>query len=280
MNNKNHFYYGGKMAGLNPISGTKEALLGMIQRKRKESKQGGVAGLIQEKRFADLFSQVAKTKKRNQFTINPGEMAIADRLELSSNVNRIGSNNAANSAIRFDVADAALGNSREVMNRLTELSAMATNPMLNSQDRQALDVEAQQLKAELGRIQSGSTFNGQPLLQGSSTSTFTGEGTVSSTDADLSQVVSDVSSIDLTTLSGANSALSSLGDASTSLSQERAKVGSAYNELTRASDFAMTVANEKSIAAEGIRTNSLGEIGSMFGPELAGVVNELLGMSF
>jgi flagellin len=268
------------MPYLNPISGTKEALLGMIERKRKNSKQGGIAGLIQDKQFADLFSQVANTQKRNKFTINPADMAIADRLDLSSNISRIGSNNAASSAIRFDVADAALGNSREVVNRLTELSAMATNPMLNSQDRQALDAEAQQLKQELGRIQSNSTFNGQPILQGSSVSTFTGEGTISSTDGNLSQVIADVASIDLTTMSGANSALSAISTASTSLSAERARVGSTSNELIRASDFSITVANNKSIAADGIRTNSLGMIGSLFGPRLAGVVNELLGMSF
>jgi flagellin len=267
------------MPGLSPISGTKEALLGLINRKRKSIKGQGLLSLIQQKELSDLFSMVANSKKRRTSFINPGELAVADRLELSASLNRIGSNNAQLSLSRLDTADAGLSGAREVVGRLSELSARATDPTLNSADRSALNAEAQSLKTELSRIQSYASFNGQAILQGSSISTFTGESYVTTTDADLSQAITDISGLDLSTQAGANAALASSSTAFSSLATETAQLGASYNQLSRASEFAVTRANSYESSADNIRVNALGEIGSLFGPSLAGAVNSLLGIS-
>jgi flagellin len=265
------------MSSLNPISGTKEALLGLIQRKRKSSKGQGLTGLLQQKGLSDLFTRIANTRKRRRPSINPAELAIADRFEFSANLSRIGSNNAQNSVFRLDTANAGLDSAKEIVGRLGELSARATDPFLTSGDRSALDAEAQQLKQELSSLQSNAQFNGQPVLQGSSISTFTGQSSISTTDADLSQTITDLAGLDLTTAAGASAGLASTSTAISSLSLETARLGASSNQLSRASDLAITNANIQESAANSIRVNTLGEFGSLFGGSLAGSVNELLG---
>jgi hypothetical protein len=86
--------------------------------------------------------------------------------------------------------------------------------------------------------------------------------------------------LDLTSVAGANAALTQTENATNALSQERVVVGSNQNQLNRINDFNLTRASNQKSAADSIRVNELGTFGSLFGKDLAGVVNELLGFDF
>ncbi len=64
-------------------------------------------------------------------------------------------------------ADSAINSQLDLVARMREIAVQASNGTLNSNDRQNLDKELQQLLAEFQRVTLSTTFNGTPLLDGS-----------------------------------------------------------------------------------------------------------------
>jgi flagellin len=64
-------------------------------------------------------------------------------------------------------AEGALGEITNNLQRIRQLAVQSRNATNSASDRAALDTEAQQLKAEIDRVASTTTFNGVKLLDGS-----------------------------------------------------------------------------------------------------------------
>jgi len=64
-------------------------------------------------------------------------------------------------------AEGALSEIGNNLQRIRELAVQSANATNSSSDRAALDVEAQQLKAEIDRVATTSSFNGKKLIDGS-----------------------------------------------------------------------------------------------------------------
>ena len=264
---------------ISPIGSQRKAsLFSMVMKKRKTG--NSIGDLLSNSANTKLLEQIASSNPGRTRRASPSSLAIADRLDFGATKSNIGAQNAEFGALKSATADAALQNASDITNRLGELAVRASDGMLNDGDRSALNAEAQALKQELSDMQSNTTFNSTPILQGSSTSTFTGEGNITTTDADLTQVNSDFASFDISTQAGANAAIASAETAQTSLIKERVINGANQNRFERESDFARTSAAQKQRSAEVIREGGMGTFGSLFGPELSGVVNELMGFSF
>src|SRR5690554_688698 len=75
--------------------------------------------------------------------------------------------NANDGVSMIQTAEGALQEATNILQRMRELSVQSANGIYSDADRNTLDAEAQQLKAELNRISSETTFNGQKLLDGS-----------------------------------------------------------------------------------------------------------------
>ena len=74
----------------------------------------------------------------------------------------------ANDAISLSqVAEAALGESTAILQRMRELAVQAASDINSATDRLALNNEIEQLKEELTRIGDATTFNGTKILDGS-----------------------------------------------------------------------------------------------------------------
>ena len=74
----------------------------------------------------------------------------------------------ANDAISLSqVAEAALNESTQILQRMRELAVQAASDINSSADRIALNNEVEQLKEELTRIGDATTFNGTKILDGS-----------------------------------------------------------------------------------------------------------------
>jgi len=67
----------------------------------------------------------------------------------------------------IQTAEGALDEVTNILQRMRELSIQSANGIYSNADRSTLDAEVQQLKAEVDRIALSTTFNGQPLLDGS-----------------------------------------------------------------------------------------------------------------
>ena len=79
----------------------------------------------------------------------------------------------ANDAISLSqLAESALSESTNILQRMRELAVQAASDINNAQDRKAIDDEIQQLKEELTRIGENTSFNGTKLLDGSFVDAF------------------------------------------------------------------------------------------------------------
>ncbi len=67
----------------------------------------------------------------------------------------------------IQTAEGALDEVTNILQRMRELSIQSANGIYSEVDRRTLDAEVQQLKSEIDRIAASTTFNGQPLLDGS-----------------------------------------------------------------------------------------------------------------
>src|SRR5690606_20553830 len=67
----------------------------------------------------------------------------------------------------IQTAEGALDEVTNILQRMRELAIQSANGIYADVDRKTLDAEVQQLKAEIDRIATSTTFNGQPLLDGS-----------------------------------------------------------------------------------------------------------------
>ncbi|MFO1389085.1 flagellin [Cellvibrio sp.] len=66
----------------------------------------------------------------------------------------------------IQTAEGALQETTNILQRMRELSIQAGNGIYSDADRKTLDAEVQQLTAELNRIATSTSFNGQKLLDG------------------------------------------------------------------------------------------------------------------
>lgn len=67
----------------------------------------------------------------------------------------------------IQTAEGALDETTNILQRMRELAIQSANGIYSDSDRATLDAEVQQLKQELDRIATSTTFNGQKLLDGS-----------------------------------------------------------------------------------------------------------------
>ncbi|MCL2050919.1 MAG: flagellin [Lachnospiraceae bacterium] len=67
----------------------------------------------------------------------------------------------------IQVADGALGQVNEMLNRMNELGVRAGNETLSEEERYSIQAEMDALKSEVDRVAETATFNGQKLLDGS-----------------------------------------------------------------------------------------------------------------
>lgn len=117
--------------------------------------------------MAQAMERLSSGKRINTAADDAAGLAISNR--QTSQI--LGLNQAvrnANDGISLiQTAEGALDETTNILQRIRELSIQSANGIYADVDRSTLDAEVQQLKQELDRIAKTTTFNGQPLLDGS-----------------------------------------------------------------------------------------------------------------
>jgi len=156
------------------------------------------------------------------------------------------------------VAEAGLQESTDILQRIRVLSVQAANGTLATSDRQLIQTEVDQLVSEIDRMQTTVKFNGVSLLANASTAT--GGSITLHVGADAGQTLSvvlsnitstslGINSLDITSTTGADSAISSVDSALTSILSLRAKMGATQNRLEKTYDF-LGIQRENMMASE------------------------------
>jgi flagellin len=117
---------------------------------------------------------------------------------------------------------------------MQELATMAANGTYTDEQRSALQTEYAALAEEIQRVGETTSYNGKSLLDGSSMTAQTGAGgeTLTVNGVNLQSLSSAVTSQDISTQAGAQSAMSALDQFSQDLTSQRAgTIGSAMSRL-------------------------------------------------
>ncbi|MEQ6885981.1 flagellin [Salicola sp. Rm-C-2C1-2] len=94
-------------------------------------------------------------------------LAISTRFESQTQGLEVGIRNANDGVSLAQTAEGALGSMTENLQRIRELSLQSANATNSAQDRESLNAEVQELKAEIKRVSEQTNFNGTNLLDGS-----------------------------------------------------------------------------------------------------------------
>ena len=96
-------------------------------------------------------------------------LAISERMNAQVRGLNVAARNANDGISLAQTAEGALGKVGDMLQRMRELAVQSANATNNQTDRDALNAEVTQLKAEIGRVATTTKFNGTALLDGTFT---------------------------------------------------------------------------------------------------------------
>lgn len=116
--------------------------------------------------------QAATTGKRiNSAADDPSGLAIATSLQVQASSFDQGSRNAIDAGNALNVAEGALQTTQSALSSLRTLAVQASNDLLSAGDRRNLQQVANGLVRQINTDAQNATFNGAPLLSGSTPAT-------------------------------------------------------------------------------------------------------------
>lgn len=136
-------------------------------------------------------------------------------------------------------AEGALNEVSNILTRLRELAIQSTNGTLSTTDRATINTEATALISEIDRVSNSTEFNGVNLLDGSTATASIQVGIDSGQTIDVglqnaSSTTLAVNAIDLSSASGAGTALGNIDSAIDTLNTARGNLGASQNRLSSA----------------------------------------------
>jgi flagellin len=173
-------------------------------------------------------------------------LAIADGLHANVTALTQSGHNANDGVGSLQVADGALAQVTTLLNRAVTISTEASTGTVSSSQRGALDAEFTQIKAEIDRIGSTTTFNGTSVFTASTTSIFLSDSNSSSqiavtvgtlASSGITNGVGTTVSLtgdNLTTATTAQTALTDINKAIQNVAGIRGSIGAGINRLQSA----------------------------------------------
>lgn len=181
-------------------------------------------------------------------------LAIAERMTAQSNGMSVASRNANDGISMLQTAEAGMSVISDHLQRMNELATQAASGQYSTSDRAKLNAEFSQLQSEIARVAANTSFNGKYIL-GSDAGAFSfqiGAGTTANDT--ISFTTSSLTSLftggDISTASGAASAMANLVTALDTLSTSRANIG-AYQSRFEGVVTNLSSAIENTDAAKG-----------------------------
>jgi flagellin len=123
------------------------------------------------RQLSNTFAHLSSGLRINKAADDAAGLAVATRMTAQIKALNQSVRNANDAISLIQVAEGAMEETANAMQRIRELAVQASSDALTSMDRTFLDLEVQQLKAEINRISQNTHFNGMPLLDG----TFSGK---------------------------------------------------------------------------------------------------------
>ncbi len=160
-------------------------------------------------------------------------LAISTRIQSDVSVLEQAATNSSHAVSVLQTADGGASNISDILTQMKSLASEAASGTESDSDRAYINDEFQQLTSEIDSIATGTRYNDQSLLDGTSAfasgvSVMVGSSasdTITVTLSNLSSSSLGVSSLDVSSQSDANVALTALDSAIDTVSAARAEIG-------------------------------------------------------
>ncbi len=116
--------------------------------------------------LAQSLERLSSGLKINHAKDNPAGLAMAKRMNAQIDGLSVANQNASDGVSVIEIADGAMMEISEMLQRMNELAVQAANGTKTGGDREIIQNEVAQLKEEITRISEVTEYNGQPLLNG------------------------------------------------------------------------------------------------------------------
>ena len=182
-------------------------------------------------------------------------LAIADRMNAQAKGFDVAIRNANDGISMAQTAESAMQAVTDNLQRMRELAVQSANGTYTSGDRAMLDTEYQQLSEEINRVISGTTFNGQSVLNTTADTAFqVGAGTATTDTIKVAASSVSISGVtgggDVKAASAASAAISSIDSHLDKLNTSRANWGAVQNRFSSVVST-LSVASENAQASRG-----------------------------
>jgi len=192
------------------------------------------------------MERLSTGKRINSAADDAAGVAIASRLTAEVKGTNMAIRNAMDAQALIDTAEGAHIEIGDILQRMRELAVQAANDTNSAEDRDSMNAEVTELKAEIDRIKDVTTWAGIKLLDGTQSATgltfqigadnnSADTVTVKIDDMGVSSIGSGtatyVTAISLDTMTLASAAISVLDEAITTVNTQRSELGSYSNRL-------------------------------------------------
>lgn len=116
--------------------------------------------------LAQSLERLSSGLKINHAKDNPAGLAMAKRMNAQIEGLNVANQNASDGVSVISVADGALSEVSDMLQRMNELAVKAANGTMTEEDNAVVQSEIAQLKEEITRVSETTEFNGQKLLNG------------------------------------------------------------------------------------------------------------------
>jgi len=195
------------------------------------------------------MEQLSTGKRINTAADDAAGLAISSRMTAQIRGLNQGVRNANDAISMIQTAEGSTKEITNMLERMRELAVQAANDTYGTEDRDAIQLEVDELEAEIDRIATNTEWNGKKIL-GSNATTYSyqvGAGSTTFSSVDVSFTVMfagslGVDSLSLDSFSNAQSAISAIDAAIQDVDSFRATLGAKINRMTSAADNLANIA--------------------------------------
>ena len=175
------------------------------------------------------YQQLSTGQRINSAADDAAGLNIATRIDATTRSLQMAFRNANDGISMLQVADGALSQSTDILSRMLELTLQGANGTYTDSDRAYLDKEYEQLALELERIQTTTSFNGNPVFSGEYVSLQV--GTEADETIDFSLNAPDMAALAGSSELSTADRLEAIDDTLSQLTQTQADIGAVSNRL-------------------------------------------------
>lgn len=222
-----------------------------------------ITAINAQRNLSNITGDIGKSLERlssgiriNKAGDDAAGLAISEKMRAQVKGLDMAKKNGQDSISLIQTAEGALGETHSILQRMRELAVQSANDSNTTADRSQLQEEMNQLVSEVNRIGETTQFNGKSLLSGKYSSTalkfHVGPNQGQTVSLNISSMRSSslgISTVSVSSQSGAETTISTLDTAISKVSSQRAKFGAIQNRLEHTLNN-LGVASENLQAAE------------------------------